>query len=103
MRQPANERKQSPHLYQAQNIGSRSHMNKAAWHARYTAAIVEHDLSRLSTRINEAEAAIFARIQELGEDSDSNGEREAIARALSSLRALQRNLLRCPRDFRQIA
>jgi hypothetical protein len=78
-------------------------MNKVEWHSRYTAAIVEHDLARLSTRINEAETAIFSRIQQLGPESDADGEREAIARALSSLRALQRNLLRCPRDFRQSA
>jgi len=65
--------------------------------------VFERDLSKLRTRINEAETAIFSRIQDLAEDPDSNCERETIANALSSLGALQKNLLRCPRDSRQIA
>ena len=78
-------------------------MNQAEWYTLYTTAIFECDLSKLRMRINEAETAIFSRIQVLAEDPDSNHERETIANALSSLRALQRNLLRCPRDSRQIA
>jgi len=78
-------------------------MNQADWQALYTAAIYELDFSKLRLRISEAETAIFSRIQNLAQDSDSNRERESIANALSSLRALQRNLLRCPREGRQIA
>jgi len=79
-------------------------MNQAEWYTLYTAAIFERDPSRLRTRISEAETAIFSRIQDLAQDSDSNRERETIANALSSLRALQRNLLRCPpREDRHIA
>ena len=78
-------------------------MNQAEWQALYTAAIYERDFSKLRLRISEAETAIFSRIQDLAQDADSTRERESIANALSSLRALQRNLLRCPREGRQIA
>jgi hypothetical protein len=78
-------------------------MNRAEWQTLYTAAIYERDFSKLRMRIVEAETAIFSRIQDLAQDSDSNRERESIANALSSLRALQRNLLRWPREGRQIA
>jgi hypothetical protein len=74
-------------------------MKRAAWHALYTAAITESNPVKLRMRICEAEAAIFLRIQSLDEDQDP--EREVIGNALSSLRALERNLLRYP--SRQIA
>jgi hypothetical protein len=69
-------------------------MSQAEWYNRYTAVLFEPDRSKLRTRINEAETAISSRIQNLAEDSDSNGEREIISNALSSLHALQRSLLR---------
>jgi hypothetical protein len=78
-------------------------MKQAEWQTLYSAAIFERDLSKVRMRIHVAETAIFSRIQNLAQDSDSNLERESIANALSSLRALQRNLLRCPREGRQIA
>ena len=78
-------------------------MNQAEWQTLYTTAIYERDFSKLRMRIVEAETAIFLRIQDLAQDADSTRERESIANALSSLRALQRNLLRCPREGRQIA
>jgi hypothetical protein len=62
-------------------------VNQAEWYALYSHALVER-------RIHEAETAMFSRIQDLVQDPDPNHEREIIANALSSLHALQRNLLR---------
>ena len=69
-------------------------MNQAEWYALYSHALVEHDPVKLRLRIHEAETAMFSRIQDLVQDPDPNHEREIIANALSSLHALQRNLLR---------
>jgi|HubBroStandDraft_6_1064221.scaffolds.fasta_scaffold1553430_2 hypothetical protein len=69
-------------------------MNHSDWYSIYTAALLELDPAKLSTRIRDAEAAIFLRAQNLGDGSDSVREREAITDALSSLRSLQRNMLR---------
>jgi hypothetical protein len=69
-------------------------MKQTEWYSRYTAALQELDRSKVRMRISEAETAIFSRIQNLAQDSDSSGEQETITNALSSLHALQRNLLR---------
>jgi hypothetical protein len=69
-------------------------MNQTEWYRIYTAALLECDLPKLPTRIREAETAIFARIQDLAEDSDSCQERELISDALFSLRTLRKPLLR---------
>jgi hypothetical protein len=69
-------------------------MKNAVWHNLYTAAISESNPARLRMRIQEAEAAMFLRIQNLEQDQEP--ERGVIGNALSSLRALQRNLLRYP-------
>jgi len=69
-------------------------MKQAVWHSLYTAAISESNPARLRMRILEAESAIVQRIQTL--DPDQDPEREVITNALSSLHALQRNLLRYP-------
>lgn len=69
-------------------------MNQVEWYTLYSHALVEHDPIKLRFRIDEAEAAMFSRIQDLVQNPDSNPEREIIANALSSLHALQRNLLR---------
>jgi hypothetical protein len=69
-------------------------MNHFDWYSPYTAALLELNPTKLSTRIHEAEIAISSRVQKLAEEPDSSRELEAIADALSSLRALQRNILR---------
>lgn len=66
-------------------------MTHSDWYRIYTAALLELNPARLSARIHEAETAIFLRTQNLGEGSDSSGEREAMADALTSLRALRKN------------
>lgn len=69
-------------------------MNQNEWTRIYRAALLECDLAKLPTRIREAETAIFARIRELAEDSDSCHERELISDALFGLRTLQKPLQR---------
>ena len=69
-------------------------MNHFDWYTSYTAALLELNPTKHPTRIHEAETAIFARAQRLAEEPDSSRELEAITDALSSLRALQRNILR---------
>lgn len=69
-------------------------MNQTEWTRIYRAALLECDLAKLPTRIREAETAIFTRIRDLAEDSDSCHERELISDALFGLRTLQKPLLR---------
>lgn len=69
-------------------------MTHSDWYRLYTAALLELNSAKLPARIHEAETAIFLRVQNLGEDQNSSREREAITDALSSLRALQRNVRR---------
>jgi hypothetical protein len=71
-------------------------MNHSDWYSIYTAALLELNPTKLSARVREAETAILLRAQNLGEGSDSARERQAMAEALSSLRSLQRNMLRDP-------
>ncbi|MGB8541972.1 MAG: hypothetical protein WCD49_10095 [Candidatus Acidiferrales bacterium] len=71
-------------------------MDQNEWYSVYSAALLELNAVKLRSLIHDAETAIFSRIQTLSEDADSNRERETIAGALSNLRALRRNLLRCP-------
>jgi hypothetical protein len=67
-------------------------MNHSDWYSYYTAALLELNPTKLSTRIHEAETAIYLRVQDLAEDRDSSRERELIADALFSLRALRRKI-----------
>ena len=76
-------------------------MKQAEWYTRYTAAVSESNPAKLPMRIHEAESAVVLRIQDLGENPDLNNERDVLRNALSSLHALQRNLLRY--SGRQIA
>ncbi len=69
-------------------------MNQTDWTRIYRAALLECDLAKLPIRIREAETAIFTRIPDLAEDSDSCHERELISDALFGLRTLQKPLLR---------
>lgn len=69
-------------------------MNQAEWYALYCDALLAHDPIELRARIQTAEIAIFSRIQDLVQDPDSSHEREFIAKALSALHALERNLQR---------
>jgi hypothetical protein len=69
-------------------------MNSAEWCRLYLAAISETDASKIPTRIQDAEVAMFSQIANLTENSDLNRERDAIANAFAILRALERVSLR---------
>jgi len=74
-------------------------MKQAEWYTRYTAAVSESNPAKLPMRIHEAESALFLRIQDLAENPESTHERDILTNALSSLHALQRNLLRSSRQI----
>jgi hypothetical protein len=70
------------------------HMNKAEWYRLYTAAISETDPAKICMRIRQAEQSLLSSFQNLAEDPDLTAEREVMANALSSLRALERTYVR---------
>jgi len=59
------------------------------WQTPYIAAMTEADKARLPTRVNEAEAAIFNRLQELSSIKTCE-ERTALDDAIRGLRILKR-------------
>ena len=63
--------------------------SRSDWQARYIAAMLERDKARLSTRMNEAERAIFDRLQELSSDKTCE-ERTALDDAIRGLRVLKK-------------
>lgn len=65
------------------------------WQALYVAAMLENDHTKLVERLNDAEAAIFNRLQELS-GSNHGEERTALADAIRSLRVLKRESLKFP-------
>jgi hypothetical protein len=78
---------------------SPSHFRYPAWQREYQACLVEADPKKLTERMHTAEAAIFNRLQELAQDSNSpdhKAERQAIEVALAHLRVLQKNNLGFP-------
>jgi hypothetical protein len=69
------------------------------WQREYEAALVELDPKKLLERVHTAEAAIFNRLQEIAQSSDSpdqKAERQAIEDALASLRVLKQEKLAFP-------
>ena len=78
---------------------SASDLPYPAWQPEYKAALLELDPKKLLERVQAAEAAIFNRLQELAQNSDSqdnNTERLVIEDALANLRVLQRDKLGFP-------
>ena len=63
------------------------------WQASYRDALVELDHDKLMERVNQAESAIFDRLQTLPPSSESLMERQAITDALANLRCLKRETL----------
>lgn len=66
------------------------------WQPAYLAAIAEADEAKVSEKANEAEAAIFRRLQVITADSDHYEERIALQDAINGLRRLQRDKLGFP-------
>lgn len=65
------------------------------WQTLYVAAMMEADKGMLPTRVNEAEAAIFSRLQELSSVKTCE-ERTALDDAIRVLRVLKREQLNFP-------
>jgi len=82
-----------------QQDSSPSNLRYPTWQREYEASLCEPDLKKLLERVHSAETAIFNRLQQLAQGSESadhNAEQEAIADALSTLRLLKRDKLNFP-------
>ena len=66
------------------------------WQKQFQEAITERDREALIEKIQQFEAAVFVRLQELSVDSDHHDERQAIADASSTLRAVKTDKLKYP-------
>jgi len=78
---------------------SHSNIQYPAWQSEYEASLSELDPKKLLERVHSAEMAIFKRLQQLAQSSESvdhNPEQQAIADALATLRLLKRDKLNFP-------
>ncbi len=78
---------------------SPSNLRYPAWQREYEASLCEPDPKKLLERVYSAEMAIFNRLQQLAQSSESadhNAEQQVIADALSTLRLLKRDKLNFP-------
>jgi hypothetical protein len=66
------------------------------WQLQYRTALLELDPQKLPDRIDQAETAIFYRLQVLSQTPNHRAERQAIGDALASLRTLKRETLGFP-------
>jgi hypothetical protein len=66
------------------------------WQTLYLAAMMEADNIKLFPKLNEAEAAIFNRVQALSAVENCQEERTALDDAIRGLRVLKRDQLRFP-------
>src|SRR5260370_18244945 len=82
-----------------QQGSSPSTLRYPAWQREYEASLHEPDPKKLLERVHTVEAAIFNRLQELAQTSESTdhkAEEQAIAEALRTLRVLKRDKLQFP-------
>jgi hypothetical protein len=68
----------------------------SSWRRKLEAAMIETDPEKLRHLIDDAEAAIFLRSQELALSSDGHAEQHAISDAIRTLRILQAEKLNYP-------
>jgi hypothetical protein len=66
------------------------------WQRPYHAALLELDPKNLAKHVEEAETAIFKRLQQLSESRDRQAEREVIQGAISALKIPKRDCLNFP-------
>ena len=71
-------------------------MKYSKWQPEFEQAIIELDSERLAEKIKQFELAVFVRLQDLACNSDHHDERQAIADALTTLRAMKRDKLSYP-------
>jgi len=78
---------------------SPSNLRYPAWQREYEASLHEPDPKKLLERVHAVEAAIFNRLQDLAQTSESTdhkAEEQTIAEALRTLRVLKRDKLQFP-------
>jgi hypothetical protein len=61
------------------------------WQRLLDAAILEFDPQHFCVKLQEVEAAISTRLQELASEGESQDERRALAKALFTIRILEKN------------
>lgn len=66
------------------------------WQREFDAAILEGDPKTLRQRVDAAEAALFLRLQALAGNAEGQAEQQAIADAMRTLRAIQKEKLAYP-------
>ena len=66
------------------------------WQREFDAAILEGDPKTLRQRVDAAEAALFLRSQALAGNAEGQAEQRAIADAMRTLRAIQKEKLAYP-------
>jgi len=66
------------------------------WLLKYREALLETDRGKISERVEEAEGAIFERLQALSDAQDGHAERQAIQDAIRALRVIKRDRLNFP-------
>lgn len=66
------------------------------WQREFEAAILEGDPKTLRERVDAAEAALFLRLQALAGNAEGQAEQRAIADAMQTLRAIQKEKLAYP-------
>ena len=66
------------------------------WQREFEAVLREGDPQTLRQRMDAAEAALFLRLQALAESAEGEQERQAISKAIGTLRAIQREKLGYP-------
>ena len=66
------------------------------WEKAVQAALIETDETQLKKKVADAEAAIFQRLQELADSSDSAEERQALADACHSLLVVKKEVPKFP-------
>lgn len=78
------------------------HLRFPVWDKPYQEALQEGDAANLAAKVTAAEAAIFQRLQELGNSSDGHSETMAIEIALNALLAIKNEKLNWQRLFQGV-
>jgi len=66
------------------------------WRRPYQAALLECDPKKLAMCIEEAETAVYERLQQLSESQDGQAERQLIDGAIRALKIIKRDSLNFP-------
>jgi hypothetical protein len=72
------------------------HLPHSTWREAYQEALLEKADTDQLTRVKQAEAAIYSRLQEIAGNPDHHEERQSLNKATSVLRNLQTTRLNFP-------